>query len=201
MTPDDAAADPRWSRLHGEGLACSCGERHVGLIALSFLRPPGWQGPPAPQPNAALRMDGDILTDDFCVIEGRYFAMRMSMPLPVMGAPPPAILLSVWAAVSRASFEALQTPRFAMPTALDPQDPARLLTRIAGYSDTGGLMGRAFSQPDGPPLLVLEKSQAGSFGVHPLVSEHRDGIRLDRMFEVYAANGHDMRSSSRTGAS
>jgi hypothetical protein len=190
-------ADPRWERWHGAGLACSCGERHVGLFALKFLTPPGWTGASTPQPPGSLRMDGDFLSDDLCVMQGRYFAMRMSLPLPIRGAPPPAVLLSVWAAVERASFDHLRTARpTGMPSESDPQDPARLLTRIGGYPDTSGLMGRAFAQPDGPPLLVLEKAQPGSFGIHPLITEHREGATLDRVFEVFAAQGHDMRTNT-----
>jgi hypothetical protein len=186
--------DPRWRRLHGDGVPCSCGERHLGLFALSFLRPPGWQGSPTPEPAGALRMDGDFLSEDLCVIQGRYFAMRMSLPLPVRGAPPPAAMLSVWAAVERPSFDHLRSARpTGMPSESDPQDPARLLTRIGGYPDTSGLMGRAFAQPDGPPLLVLERAQPNGFGVHPLITEHREGITLDRLFEVYAAQNHAMR--------
>lgn len=196
MTSSLPEADPRWRRLHGDGLACSCGQRHTGLFDLSFLRPPGWTGSPTPQPNSALRLDGDFLSQDLCVIQGRFFAMRMSMPLPVQDMPPPVAILSVWAAVERPSFDYLRTARpTAMPTQAEPQDPARLLTRIGGYPDTHGLMGRAYAQPDGPPLLVLEKDQANAFGIHPLVTEHRNGATLDRLFEIYAANGHDMRQS------
>ncbi|MEZ5937118.1 MAG: DUF2199 domain-containing protein [Hyphomonadaceae bacterium] len=193
--------DPRWAALFGEGLACSCGERHVGLLDLTFITPSGWSGSTEYEPNEALRYDGDFLSPEYCVREGKYFGIRALLPLPVKDLSPPAAVLAVWASVDRADFEQLVAdPR---PERTDPPRnfPARLVSRIGGYPEMIGLMGHAFPQVDAPPLLVLSAPPPGAptppgAMVHPLITEHRKGATLDRLFEVYAANGHDMRGSA-----
>lgn len=187
--------DPRWVQLNGGGVACSCGERHVGLFALTYLRPPGWTGAPAFEPISALRMDGDFLSQDFCVMEGKFFAMRMVLPLPIRDVSPPALPLLVWASLNRADFEAHLAALTEKRQDKPGRSQARLITRIGAYPDTFGLMGQAFPQADGPPLLVIDRNQAPGAAGGPLISEHRDGATLDRLFDIYAAHQHDMRSS------
>jgi len=185
----------RWRQLNNAGVECSCGERHVGLFALYYLQPPGWAGPSEPEPNSALRMDGNFLSQDFCVMEGKYFSMRMILPLPVKGLSPPAAPLAVWASVDRSDFVT-----YIAALAENRHDKlgraqARLITRVGGYPDTFALMGQAFPQADGPPLLVLERKQAPQLPGGQIVIEHRDGATFDRLLDIYAAHQHDMRSS------
>lgn len=189
------AIDPRWDRFIKTGLACSCGERHDGIFVVTFLHPPGWTGNIDYEANTALRMDGNFLSQEFCVIEGKYFALRMIVPLPVKDHSPPALPLAVWASVNRPDFEAYAAARAGNGQDKVPRMQARLITRVSGYDDTFGLMGQAFPQADGPPLLVLERNQAPGLMGGQLISEHRDGATLDRLFDIYAAHQHDMRSS------
>jgi hypothetical protein len=156
-TYPDASNDPRWVKFNGPGLKCSCGETHVGLIALSMLRPAGFPATVAVEPNVALRTDGNFISNDYCVWEGKFFAIRMSMPMMIQGAPPPALLLSVWASVDEPSFKAY-------------------IAAVNGA--TLNLNGS-----DGKP------------SANPIINEQRNGITLDRLFDIYAANNHDMRPS------
>ena len=191
----EIGVDPRWKQLMEQGADCSCGQRHVGLIDLAFLQPADWKDAPAKEPNENLRMDGDFFSEEFAVRQGKYFAIRCVMPLPIAGCSPPASPLVVWASVEKDSFEKLVAePR---PQLKDPpvQFAARLVNRIGGYPDTLGLMGAAFPMPDSPPLLVLAKNADPEAPMHQLVQEHRDGASFDRLLEVYAAQGHDMRGA------
>lgn len=191
----ESGADPRWTQLMGPGADCSCGEHHVGLIDLFFLTPADWPDAPEKEANEAVRTDGNFLSDDYAVRDGKYFAMRCVLPLPVTNCSPPASALVVWASVDKADFEKhLASPR---PQMTNPPErfQARLITRIGGYPNSFGLLGVAFPQADSPPLLVLGKPPGDAPDLHPLVAEHRDGASFDRLLEVYAAQGHDMRSS------
>ncbi len=187
--------DHRWTQLMETGADCSCGQRHTGLIELAFLTPADWPGVPAREPNEAMRLDGDFFSEDYAVREGKYFAIRCVLPLPVAGCSPPASVLVVWASVEKADFEKLHAnPR---PEMTNPPErfQARLINRISGYPNTFGLLGVAFPQADSPPLLVLGKPPGDAPDLHPLVAEHRDGMTFDRLLEVYAAQGHDLRPS------
>lgn len=73
---------------------------------------------------------------------------------------------------------------------------ARLVNRLSGYPDTGNLMGSAFQQEDGaPPILLIHGPQPDNDPKHPLIEEQRQGIGVDRMLELFAAYGHDMRAN------
>ena len=63
-------------------------------------------------------------------------------------------------------------------------------TALKGYPRTVGLKCAVHPRDGGQrPWLELEAAD------HPLAVEQRDGITLDRIFEIFALNGHDMRPS------
>ncbi|MEP7210335.1 MAG: DUF2199 domain-containing protein [Alphaproteobacteria bacterium] len=191
----DATGDPRWVKFNGPGLDCSCGEHHVGLIALSMLRPAGFPEAIAPDSNSQLHTVGNFISQDYCVWEGKYFAIRMSLPMAIQGIPAPALLLSVWGSVDESTFKAYIAAMNAGTLNPQAQAQARLVNRIAGFSDTFGLLGAAFQQPNEPPLLLMLTGADGKPSDHKLIFEQRNGITLDRLFDIYAENNHDMRSS------
>lgn len=193
----DATNDPRWVKFNGPGLKCSCGETHVGLIALSMLRPAGFPATAPVEPNSALRMTGNFISKDYCVWDGKYFSIRMSMPMAIQGVPAPALLLSVWASVDEANFKAYVAAVSGSTLNPQAQAQARLVNRIAGFPDTFGLMGVAFQQPNEPPVFLALHGPDGKESSNPLIPEQRNGVTLDRLFEIYAENNHDMRSSFR----
>lgn len=192
---DDASNDPRWVQFNEPGVDCSCGEHHVGLISLSMLKPAGWPGSSDAESNDELHVDGNFLSTDYCVWDGQYFAIRMSLPLRIQGIESPALLLSVWGSVDRTNFDAYITAVRNNMLNDKAHMPARLVNRIGGFPDTFGLLGAAIQQPNEPPLLLVLNGADGQPSDHPLIHEQRNGIPFDRLFAIYAENGHDMRSS------
>ncbi len=195
MTVDAASLldDPRWRAFNGQGFACTCRERHVGLFPIHIHHPIGWPGPKEYESDTALRLDGNFLSANYCVWDGKYFSMRMRLPLQIQGAAPAAFMFTVWASLNRPDFEgyidAVQNKRL-NPAA---RAPARLVNRLNGFVDTFKLMGTAFQQADGgPPLLLIHGPQPDNSN-NDLIEQQRQGIGLDRMFELFAAYGHDMR--------
>ncbi len=193
----DITTDPRWAKLHGAGVDCPCGQHHVGLVTLSMLKPAGWPGAAEYEPDEALRMDGDFLSPHYSVNEGKYFALRMSLPVRVKGTTGPASMFFVWASVNRPDFEGYVAAKNAGKLDDKARAQARLVNRIAGLPDTFGLMGMAIQQTDGPPLLLLLNDPDGKGKAHPLIDDQRQGIDFDKLLEIYAANGHDFRSNLR----
>lgn len=191
------AEDARWLALNRSGLSCACGERHVGLFPIHLLAPFGWTGARDYRPDALVQMDGDFLSENFCCWQGQYFGLRMRLPVPVQGVSQ-SLLYTVWAQVSRADFEMHVAARTAKaPVTTHAQ--ARLASRINGYADTTSLSGIAFPQADGgPPLLAMAGPQPGADPRHALITEQRNGVGMDRVLELYAGYGHDMRPGQRT---
>lgn len=193
-TNDPVTADPRWNAFTTQGFACSCGERHVGLFPIHLHHPVGWQGKDDYEIDDQMRLDGTFLSANFCIIDGKFFAMRMRLPIQMRGAEPAAFMFTVWASLDRMDFEAFVDAY--KNNKLDPnaRARARLVNRVGGYPDTFNLMGSAFQQVDGaPPVLLVHGIQVGANNTHPLLGDQRNGIGVDKMLELFAAYGHDMR--------
>ena len=189
--------DPRWQKLNTQGFVCSCGERHVGLFPIHIHHPLGWPGPTDYEADSALRLDGNFLSANYCVWEGKYFSMRMRLPIQIRGAQPAAFMFTVWASLNRPDFEgyldAMRNKRLNNVA----RAQARLVNRLNGFPDTFKLMGTAFQQDDGgPPLLLIHGQQPDNDPKHPLIEQQRQGIGVDRTLELFAAYEHDMRASN-----
>lgn len=196
-TPASVFDDPRWHAFSNAGYQCSCGERHVGLFPLHMQLPKGWPGEAVYEPNSAIRMDGNFLSHDFSVLEGKYYAMRMRLPIAMHGLGPMVFMYSVWAAMNRPDFEAFVQATLNKTMNNKVSAPARLANNISGYTNTSGLMGTAFQQEDGGyPLLLLHGAQDANDPNHLLLSEQRQGISFDRVLELFAQYGHDMRPAA-----
>lgn len=190
---DSVANDPRWKAFTTTGLNCSCGTVHVGLFPIHLHHPVGWQGGQEYEQDTALRMDGDFLSANFCVLQGKFFAMRMRLPFVIRGAEPSAFMFTAWASMDRPDFEQFVTAYRTGKLTQDVRVPARLVNRVGGFPDSYNLMGSAFQQADGaPPVLMIHGLQAPQNGDHMLLHDQRYGIGMERMLELFEAYGHDM---------
>ena len=96
----------------------------------------------------------------------------------------------VWSSLSRDSFE-----RYA--ETFDSGEQAGLgpwfgwfSNSLKGYPDTFGLKCQVHPRDDRQrPCIEVEPSD------HPLSIDQREGITFDRLLDLYAANGHDIRPS------
>ena len=199
MTVETASVldDPRWKAFNTQGFACSCGERHIGLFPIHMQHPIGWPGPKDYEPDEALRMDGNFLSSNYCVWDGKYFSIRARLPIQIRGAQPAAFMYTVWASLNRPDFEGYLDAVRNKKLNNMAQAQARLVNRLSGFPDTFKLMGTAFQQEDGGvPLLLVHGRQPDNNPQHPLINEQRQGIGIDRMLELFAAYKHDMRASN-----
>ncbi len=195
--PVSVANDPRWHKFNSEGFACSCGEHHVGLFPINMLVPKSYPGEPTYEPNEALRWDGNFLSADFCVMEGKYYAMRMRLPLAIHGAEPAAFMYTVWASLNRPEFELYVDPKRRAELRPNARAQARLVNNLSGFENSSGLLGSAFHQEDhGLPVLLVHGAQPDNDPNHRLILEQRSGIGFDRMLELFAAYEHDMRPAA-----
>ncbi|WP_109808026.1 DUF2199 domain-containing protein [Sphingosinithalassobacter portus] len=63
----------------------NCATEHSWPFDLAARAPDPWSHGDAYQPNSELHLDGDFLSEDFCVIEGRHFMVRAVLTIPVNG--------------------------------------------------------------------------------------------------------------------
>lgn len=186
--------DPRWHTFNSQGFDCSCGERHVGLFAIHLHHPLGWQGGDDYAADTDLTLDGNFLSSNYCVLDGKFFALRARLPIQMRGAAPKSFMFTVWSSLDRMDFEAFTRDYREGTLNKNNKVRARLVNRVGGFPDSFNLMGTAFQDLDGePPLLLVHGVQAGVNNEHPMIAEQRNGIGVDRMLELFAAYGHEMR--------
>ena len=90
--------------LRGAWHCSRCGQAHQGLIDLAAFAPDPWQGGEVREENSAIHLDGDFLSEDFCVMDGRYFFVRAVLEIPVQGFTQP-FGFGCWSTLSRENFE------------------------------------------------------------------------------------------------
>jgi hypothetical protein len=126
-----------------------------------------------------------FLSEDFCVLNGRYFFVRCVLQLPLVGGDGAKFGYGVWASVSMQNF-GLYVDRFdgGDYEGLGPWF-GRLANRLKGYPETLNMKCRVRPQSGRKrPLIELEPVD------HPLVAEQRDGVSFERLGQIYSDYGH-----------
>ena len=187
--------DPRWLKLHDHAWICPCcGKTHQGLFDIACDKPDFWQRPEEQSPNSEVLTSGNVLTnvlsEDFCILNGEHFFVRCVLPLPIIGATHEHFAFGVWATLSKKNFNVYLD-------AFDAGDSGSLgpwfgwfSNRLPGYPDTLNLKCQVYPQGNRQrPHIMLEATD------HLLAIEQRQGITFDRLLEIYALSGHDMRAA------
>ena len=183
--------DPRWLRLNDLGWTCPCcGSTHGGVFDLACARPDFWQGSEEHRPNSEALTSTNILTEDFCILDGEHFFVRCVLELPIRGSEGAAFGFGTWSTLSRKNFDRyIETFDSGEQGDLGPWF-GWFSNRLLGYPDTLNLKcqvrPRAGRQR---PLIELESTE------HPLAIEQREGITFDRLLEIYAIYDHDLRAA------
>jgi len=185
--------DPRWQRLNGKEWICpSCCLSHRGLFDLVCGKPDCWPGPDDTAdyvPNSFALTSGNFLSEDFCVLNDNCF-VRCVLRLPIIGGEGISFGYGAWSTLSRKNFE-LYKSMFDVGEMTDLGAWFGWFSnRLEGYPDTLNLKCRLHPQNDRQrPLIELEPTD------HPLAREQREGITFDRLLEIYALHGHDIRAA------
>lgn len=97
--------------IAGDWTCAGCGEIHQGMMDLAAFAPDPWPHDLIQEPNSAVRLDGDFLSEDFCVIGGSHFFVRAALRIPVHGLSD-ALGFGCWSTLSRTSFEWRDLPEY-----------------------------------------------------------------------------------------
>jgi hypothetical protein len=174
-------SDPRWRKLNDNGIKCaSCGQLHKGVFDLGRNRPDNWRGIPDD------KMDIDnVLLEDFCVVDGEDFFIRGVFEIPIIGLDGERFGYGVWSSLSKANFELYEnTFRSGKQAELGPWF-GWFSNSLKGYPETMHLKCNVHPRNENQrPTIELEPTD------HPLAIEQREGITINRLFEIYEINGH-----------
>jgi hypothetical protein len=160
------------------------------LFDLACDKPEFWRGADLKRPNSELLTSDSILTEDFCVLDRQHFFVRCVLQLPIIDASDTYFGYGVWATLSKKNFD-IYVDTF------DSGNQGNLgpwfgwfSNRLAGYPDTLNLKCQLHPREGRKrPYVELEPTD------HPLAIEQAHGITFDRVLEIYALNGHDLRAA------
>ena len=160
------------------------------MFDLAFAKPDAWLGGGEAAPNWKVATSSNILTEDFCIVEGENFFVRCLLRLPIVTKPDVSFTFCIWSSLSRGNFDLyVDTFDDGKQGGLGPWF-GWFSNRLIGYPDTFGLKCHIQPRADRQrPLVEIEPTE------HPLAMEQRSGITFDRVLEIYALNGHDLRTA------
>ena len=172
----DLLRDAAWT-------CASCKLEHRGMFDLGASAPDHWGQDKIHEPNVDLRLDGDFLSEDFCVIDGEHFFVRCVFRIPVHGLDR-RFAYGCWSSLSRENFD-----RYVDGFDDGDYDGAGpwfgwFSNRLRGFEDTLNQACWVHPQPDQRPTIALDDPD------HKLAQAQTNGITPERLLELYAAYGH-----------
>lgn len=174
--------------LRGAEWTCnSCEQPHIGMFDIASLSPDPWPHPRDYEPNSALRLDGDFLSEDFCVIDGTFFLVRCVLEIPVHGLAD-KFAYGCWGSLKRENFETY-VDGFDSGTYAG-QGPwwSWLCNRLRPYAEGDDSVGCWLSPQLGRQRPTLRVDDAD----HALAIAQEEGVEAKDILAIYGAYGHSI---------
>ena len=171
--------------LHDGGWQCGQCERiHNWPFDLAAYAPDPWPNASEYEENGALRMEGNFLSEDFCILDGKYFMIRAVLTIPVHGMDEP-FGFGCWSTLSREHFEEYLEDFDIGHDGEAPLWSGWLCNHLADYVGKEPLAIWVQPRPNRqrPLLWVMDDG-------HPLAVAQEEGISADRMLEIFEIYGH-----------
>ncbi len=181
-------SDPRWRRFNDSNRPCPCcGKEFNGVFDIAFDHPGPWpHGNRRDSGKETLKVGDDWLGTDLCRWENFRF-IRCILEFPIIGTDQ-RFAFGPWGSVN--------TPNFDRYTISDSDPSAPLFEGCFAWM-TNDLPG--FEIPDALPCNLIP----GDHGLRPKLEVHdgaheiaelqEAGITFDRLLDIYAAAGQDIR--------
>jgi hypothetical protein len=154
------------------------------MFDLAAFAPDQWEGSETYEPNGALRLEGNFLSEDFCILRGEHFFVRCVFEIPVRGLAD-KFGYGVWSTLSQANFE-LYVDGFddGVHSDMGPWF-GWFSNRLPTFQHSLNQACRVHPQLDRQrPVISLDDPH------HELARVQRDGITPERLLELYEAHGH-----------
>lgn len=162
----------------------TCDQLHKGMFALAPFAPDPWRGAQTYEPNSAIRLDGDFLSEDFCVIDSKNFLIRATLEIPVHGTDE-TFSFGAWSTLSLPNFKKYLA---GFDTGEYPDIgpwPGWLCNQLEQYLGNDPIAVWVEPQPNHqrPRLFVQDD-------IHPLAIDQDNGISPERVLEIYGYYNH-----------
>jgi hypothetical protein len=180
--------DPRWQRFNDSSRPCPCcGKTFSGVFDIGYDHPDPWpHGNRSSSGQDVLAVGTDTLSADLCRL-GEYRFIRCVLPIPIIGADQ-TFAYGPWGSVNPANFDRyVRADLEGKPESFEGCF-AWLMNSLPGFDIKEPLPcnlvpGAAGERP------VLEVHD----GAHELAELQETGIDFDRLLDIYAAAGQDIR--------
>jgi hypothetical protein len=167
-----------------EWKCCNCDLPHRGMFDLASDCPDPWGKFDGYEPNAAIRLEGDFLSEDFCVLGGEHFLARCVVEIPVHGLDR-KFGFGCWGSLKRENFESYLNAFDAGSVPDGAPWTSWLSNRIKPFVASDPIGCDMFPQAgrQRPVLRVADRT-------HPLAQAQESGISPEALIEIYALYGH-----------
>ena len=164
----------------GEWRCVGCGDTHNGLPDLGAAYPDVVGVPKEVEPNSALRMDGNFLSEDFCVMKGKSFLIRTVLKFPIQGRED-EFGFGVWSTLSRKNFD-IYVENFDDGFAAyeEVQWTSWFMTNLSYFTETFSSKTWVIPQPNRQRPQVLFMVDG-----HPITSLQRKGLEPTELLKIY----------------
>jgi len=184
----DLSSDPRWRRFNDRDTPCPCcGRIFHGVFDIAYDHPDPWpHGNRAEHGLDILEVGEDRLTADLCTWGDHRF-IRAVLPIPIRGSEQ-VFSFGPWGGVNPENFG-----RYVHADATQNRGEfegcfAWLMNRLPGVGMDDWLPCDLIpdDDPEKRPQLFVHDG-------HPLAEWQEEGISFDRLLDIYAAAGQDIR--------
>ncbi|GHA94849.1 hypothetical protein GCM10009069_17310 [Algimonas arctica] len=168
----------------GSWICSKCDDKHTGLFHLAVFGPAAWPGEADYEPNANLCLDGNFLSEDFCVINGENFIVRCVLLLPIHGLEQP-LGFGVWSTLSRENFEAHVSEFDPGHTSKGVEWTGWFMNQLPVFGETYATPCWVYPQKNRQRPQVFMQDENSDLG-----RLQRDGITAQRALDIYRHYGH-----------
>jgi hypothetical protein len=180
--------DPRWLRFNNRDFQCPCcGLSFTGVFDIAFDHPDPWPHMSFRESKGeGIRVGNDVLDSDFCKF-GDHVFVRGLIQIPILESETP-FSFGVWPSLHKENFRSyLQAYNTEEELKIGPCF-GWLSNDIPIYGIGSFLQTTVIFQGSGKrPLFEVHDARS------PLFDDQQHGISFDRLLDIYAACGTDIR--------
>ena len=164
----------------GDWRCGGCEAMHNGLPDLCTTYPDAAGVPKVPELNSALRMDESFLSEDFCILDGKYFFIRTVLMFPIKNYDH-EFGFGVWSSLSKDNFEIyVENFDVGFDDGVDLNWTSWFMTNLNYFGQTFSAKSWVKPQANRQRPIVFFADEE-----HPIYQLQTDGIEPMELLKIY----------------